>query len=282
MKIVQSVKEEVLARTETHLALRRLQAGLESANRRFARELALAGRVQASFLPGQMPAIAGWEFAARLQPARETSGDFYDIVRLPEGRLGLLIADVVDKGVPAALLMAMSWSLIWTYATQHPDSPDTVFAAVNRSLTLHLGGNQFLTAFYGVLDPGSGKLVYANAGQPPPLFLSAQGDAVKRLVLTGPPLGVLEDARWRTAEISVAEGDLLVMYTDGVTDARAGDGLLFGGERLLATVRQQAGLPATTARDGILREVEGFAGGEAQFDDIALLVMTRQGRDVRP
>lgn len=267
--------EEVLARTETHLALRRLQARLEATNLRLQRELDLAGKVQATFLPAAMPQVEGWRFAAALRPARETSGDFYDLFRLPEGRLGLLIADVVDKGVPAALMMAMSAGLLQTYCDEHPSAPEEAFASVNRSLTRHLGGQQYLTALCGVLDPASGALAYANAGHPAGLFLEPDGQELRRLGLGGPPLGILDEASWRRAGVQMMPGSGLVLHTDGLTDAQSADGAAFGARRLAAAVQARRGQPAEVILEGLLGEVEAFIGDAPQFDDIALLVVTR-------
>lgn len=269
--------EEVLARTETHLALRRLNRRLEESNRRLARELNLAGRLQASFLPANLPSAEGWQLAARLQPARETSGDFYAVIPLPQEGLGLLVADVVDKGVAAALLMAMSWGLIWTYSSEHPTSPSRVFEAVNQSLVRHLGGTQFLTAFYGVLDPSTGGLSYVNAGQSPPLLVRASGAATERLGLSGPPIGVLDEARWQTRGVTIEAGDGLVCYTDGVTEAEGPAGEPFGEARLLRIVEASRRRSAVETCEAILDSVARHSGGDRLFDDVALLIATRAG-----
>jgi serine phosphatase RsbU (regulator of sigma subunit) len=266
--------EEVLARTETHIELRRLQDRLEETNRRLARELSLAARVQASFLPRQMPQVEGWELAATLKPARETSGDFYDVIRLADGKYGVLIADVVDKGMPAALLMALSWSLIWTYATEHTRSPSAVFDAVNRSLILHLEGQQFLTAFLAVLDPAAGRFVFVNAGHPPPLVIGGQGQA-RRLDRTGPPLGLDAAAVWPSVEGQLEEGETLMLYTDGVTDAEAGSGEFYGQDRLLASARNGAEVSAEKTCAEVLSDIEAFVGGAPQIDDIAVMAVRR-------
>ena len=264
--------EEVLARTETHLALRRLQEHQEKINQRMQRELTLAGAVQSSFLPSQMPEVPGWKFVASLRSARETSGDFYDVIQLPDARLGLLIADVVDKGVPAALLMALSWSLIWNYAIQHPDSPETVFAEVNRRLLLHLGGSQFLTCFYGVLNPDDGSLTYTNAGQPPPLHLKKARGKIDSFGRTGPPLGVLEEGQWDSVEVDIKSGESLILYTDGVTDACNADGSFYGAQRLLALVERKKGKSAPALLDALMTDIDRFVAGEMQYDDTALIV----------
>ncbi|TFH36982.1 MAG: response regulator, partial [Anaerolineales bacterium] len=268
--------EEVLARTETHLALRRLQERQEKINQRMQRELTLAGAVQSSFLPSQMPEVEGWQFLASLQSARETSGDFYDVIQLPNGRLGLLIADVVDKGVPAALLMALSWSLVWNYAIQYPDSPQTVFAEVNRRLLMHLGGSQFFTCFYGVLNPENGTLVYTNAGQPPPFHLKQGKKHFDTLGRTGPPLGVLEEGQWDQVEVALQAGETLILYTDGVTDACNARGELYGVKRLRDLVERKGSESAQALHDALLADIDNFVAGELQYDDTALVIAQRK------
>jgi sigma-B regulation protein RsbU (phosphoserine phosphatase) len=276
--------EEVLARVETHLALRRLQKELQQANETMERELELAGRVQASFVPRTVLDIPGWQLSVTLIPSRETSGDFYDISPLPDGRVGLLVADVVDKGVAAALFMALSWILVRTYAEEYPNQPDLVLSAVNDRILRDTAADQFVTAFYGVLDPQTGRLVYSNAGHCPPFLISAQDEEEpQKLVRTGMPLGILEDASWESRSVDLGPGDVLVLYTDGITEAENADSASFGEEGLVASVRATLGEPALAIRDAILAELRRFVGTAAQFDDIALAVVVRDaGEPDRP
>jgi sigma-B regulation protein RsbU (phosphoserine phosphatase) len=268
--------EEVLARVETHLALRKLQKQLQDANKKMARELALAGEVQTSFLPRELPDIPGWQLSVTLKPSRETSGDFYDVNLLPNGRLGILVADVVDKGAGAALFMALSWILIRTYAPEYPTQPELVLSAVNRRILKDTNANQFVAVFYGILDPATGTLAYCNAGHVPPYLLSTQSDdAIQTLLRTGPPLGILEDVTWEQGVVQLALGDVLVLYTDGITDAEDGKGTFFGQERLLGSVQANLGLSAQEMQDALMAEVHEFVGDAPQFDDIALMVLVR-------
>jgi len=272
--------EEVLARVETHLALRKLQKQLQDANKKMSQELALAGEVQTSFLPRELPDIPGWQLSVTLKPSRETSGDFYDVNHLPNGRLGILVADVVDKGVGAALYMALSWTLLRTYAVEYPTQPELVLGAVNRRILKDTNANQFVTVFYGILDPSTGTLVYGNAGHCPPYLISTQsGEEVQTLVRTGVPLGILEDETWEQGVVQLALGDVLVLYTDGITDAEDGTGTFFGQERLLGIVQANLGRSAQEMQDALMAEVREFVGDAPQFDDIALMVVVRDSTE---
>lgn len=265
---------EVLARIETHLALRRLQAQLQEANKKFARELELAGKVQCGFRPTDLPQPPGWQFAAELLPARETSGDFYDIFTLPGNRLALVIADVVDKGVAAALFMALSFSLVRTYANLYRGEPAHLCSAVNNRLRQDAHAEQFVTLFFGVLDPATGGLAYSNAGHNPPIVVTPGGKAVE-LNHTGPPLGILDGYTWQQTSVEVPQQGVLLLYTDGVTEAENGTGDFYGRERLLAAVHERRHLPAAALQSSLFSAVHEFAGGYPQVDDMAVVVGTR-------
>jgi sigma-B regulation protein RsbU (phosphoserine phosphatase) len=271
--------EEVLARTETHLAMRTLQRQLQEANRKMATELTLAGQMQANFMPKRLPTPPGWQLSAGLKPARETSGDFFDVFHLPDGKLAILIADVVDKGVGAALFMAYTWSLIRTFADERPSNPSWVYNQVNRRILADTGSDQFVTIFYAVLEPASGKLVYCNAGHLPPLlFRSGSKVPERRLVRTGIPLGVYDDQAWGTESLRMTSGDLLVMYTDGTVDAINSQEQNFGDKRLVeaigAALAQEAVAPPQV-QEVILKAIQDFTGDAQQFDDMALVLLQR-------
>jgi sigma-B regulation protein RsbU (phosphoserine phosphatase) len=275
--------EEVLARVGTHLALRALHEQLQEANARMAAELALAGEVQASFLPSQVPEVPGWQLSATLIPAREASGDFYDFVSLPGGQWGMVVADVTDKGAGAALYMALSCTLIRTYAVEYPRQPERVLGAVNRRILEDCSASQFVTVFYGILDPAKGTLAYSNAGHCPPCRFRTSGDRdVHELARTGIPLGIYGDRTWRQETDQLDVGDVLVLYTDGITEAHHSAPSLFGKERLKSSVLatlDEAGsrLPSPQKiQDGILVDVQGFVGGAPQSDDIALIILARK------
>jgi serine phosphatase RsbU (regulator of sigma subunit) len=271
--------EEVLARVQTHLALRELQKPLQDANRRFEQELALAGEIQASFLPSQLPELPGWQLAATLRPARETSGDFYDVIPLPDGRLGLVVADVTDKGTGAALYMALSRTLLRTYAVEYDLQPERAFQVAHGRILEDTKSKQFVTVFYGILDPTSGMLAYCNAGHNPPyLYRNSGSAAVHELDNTGPPLGLrlLADGRWEQRMVRLDPGDALVLYSDGVTDAQDEQEDFFDEERLLAAGQANLGRSAQEMQAAILAEVDRFVGDAPQADDITLMVLVRQ------
>ena len=268
--------KEVLARTETHLSLRKLQKQLRDSNRKMEQELALAGKVQSSFLPGELPTAAGWQMAAALKPARQTSGDFYDTISLPDGRLGLVVADVVDKGVGAALFMTLSWILIRSYAMEDPAEPHRVLRAVNDRILAEIDTGQFVTVFYGILDPATGTLTYCNAGHPPPYLYSAQDGTVARpLTRTGMALGVTDTETWEQATAQLRPGDVLVLYSDGVTDAESVQGTSFGRERLKSRVRASLGCSASEILDALLAGIREFVGEAVQSDDVTLMIVIR-------
>jgi serine phosphatase RsbU (regulator of sigma subunit)/DNA-binding NarL/FixJ family response regulator len=240
------------------------------------RELALAGEIQASFLPDELPRIVGWQLTATLEPAKETSGDFYDVIPLPNGRLGILVADVTDKGMGAALFMALSRTLIRTYAAEYDTRPDLALGSANQRILSDTQAGLFVTVFYGILDVDSGKLTYCNAGHNPPYLLSARQETpIQELVRTGMPLGVFEDAQWEPRTAQLAPGDVLVLYTDGITEAQDRLQAFFGDQRLRETAQANLGCSALDIHRAVITEVQQFVGDAPQFDDITLVVLAR-------
>ncbi|MGD8243957.1 MAG: PP2C family protein-serine/threonine phosphatase [Anaerolineae bacterium] len=239
-------------------------------------ELALAGEIQSSFLPEVVPKVPGWQLAAALEPARDTAGDFYDFIPLPDGQLGLLVADVADKGMGAALYMALSRTLIRTYAAEYRAQPDLVLDAVNSRILLDTRASLFVTVFYGILDPTEGTLTYCNAGHNPPYLLRAgDRDSIQGLDRTGMPLGVYADVTWERRAVPLAPGEVLVLYTDGITEAQNGQEVFFGKERLLEIAKANVGRSAWEMQDVLLAAVHEFVGEAPQFDDITLMVLVR-------
>ncbi len=248
------------------------------AYQRVTQELALAGKIQASFLPSEMPRLSGWQIAVTLQPARETSGDFFDLIPLENGKLGILIADVTDKGVGAALYMALARTLIRTYAIEFGDDPqpDVVLFAANRRILEDAHADLFVTAFYGILDPETGVLAYSNAGHNPPYLLSyGEGENLQTLKSTGMPIGVEEDTLWGKESIQIQPGDLLVLYTDGIPDAQNSQGEFYEDRLLREVMRTSQAQGAQEVQDSILASIQDFIGSAPQFDDITLIVLER-------
>ena len=239
-------------------------------------ELEFAGRIQASFLPNELPLLDGWELAVSFLPARETSGDFFDFIPLPDNKAGILIADVADKGLGAALYMALSRTLIRTYALEFEASPDITFFSANERILRDARANLFVTAFYGVLDRDSGVLSYSNAGHSSPLLFSRRdGGIIHALTPTGMPIGIDEDATWTEASIRIEPGDILLLYTDGIPDAQNPEGEFFNERRIIEAVRSRLDTPIQDIQTALLNEVQQFSAGAAQFDDITLLVIRR-------
>ncbi len=251
---------------------------IEEAHRKVEQELAVAWTIQQSFLPTEVPRISGWQVAATLEPARQTSGDFYDFIPLPNGQLGILVADVADKGTGAALYMALSRTLIRTYAVEHYAQPEAALAAANRRIKIDSQADLFVTVFYGILDPDSGALAYCNAGHNPAYLQSAEeGGAIQELRNTGLPLGILEEGLWQTGMVQMGPRDVLVLYSDGITEAQDSRGAFFEKERLLTAIQASPDRSATGIQDSVLAQVGAFVGDAAQFDDMTLLVVVREG-----
>ena len=267
--------EEVIARVETHLALQRFQKHLQRANRRYEKELKLAGSLQANLIPKQAPAIPGFQLSFMLRSARETSGDFYDIFPLNSSHIGILVADVVDKGAAAALLMAFSRTLLRTLAEELPENPDRVLNNVNQRMVSYTDGSHFVTVFYGILDPEKNELVYSNAGHNPAIHLKAANGEMKMLKNTGMPLGLFDDQDWQQRKIQLDPGDLVVMYTDGVTDAQNPLYELYGMERFTSTIQANRKRPPAALEKLVVEDIDVFLDGAPQPDDMAMVILKK-------
>ncbi|MCP4544058.1 MAG: serine/threonine-protein phosphatase [Chloroflexi bacterium] len=186
------------------------------------------------------------------------------------------IADVADKGTGAALYMALSRTLIRTYAPQYHSRPDYVLKVANRRILTDTRADLFVTVFYGIIDTIDGTLTFCNAGHNPPYLLSVQNDnEIQTLTKTGMALGVTTDTTWEQKTIQLAPGDLLVLYTDGITDAENEQDVFFGEERLLKIVQTNLGRPAQDLQNTLMAEIHSFVGDAPQFDDITLMIVVR-------
>ncbi|MFZ0547119.1 MAG: PP2C family protein-serine/threonine phosphatase [Candidatus Promineifilaceae bacterium] len=255
------------------------------ARERVDQELALGARIQTSLLPTELPQSDRWSFTATLTPARETSGDFYDVFSLGGGRLGLVVADVADKGLGAAFYMALTLTLLRTYAVEsavryartYHTRIGAVLETVNERLIQDTNAETFVTLFYGVLDLRSGKLWYTNAGHNPPIVIRRDKRRRPRLLKgTGMVLGMFEDQRWRRRSLTLEEGDLLVAYTDGLTEAMNPQQDEWGEHRLIQAVRHHRETPLDAFQGQVLAQVHDFTEDAPQHDDITLMLVRRE------
>ncbi|NJL01485.1 MAG: SpoIIE family protein phosphatase [Spirulinaceae cyanobacterium SM2_1_0] len=284
-----------LEATANHIGLvldnARLYSTLERYSRALDNELAKGRRMQVNFLPSQLPAAPGWDIAVQFQPARELSGDFYDLFALPGDRLGIAIADVCDKGAGAALFMGLFRSLIRIFSGQTAlagltlnsptanapttDSPLEAVRLTNDYVARNHGDLvMFATLFFGVLDPATGKLAYVSGGHEPVLILSPTGKIRAELSSTGPIVGALPEAEFDIGRATLAPGETLFGYTDGVPEARAPDGQFLGREVLLNILAGRIGTASELLARVAARTI-AHAGGRAQSDDITLVALRR-------
>jgi sigma-B regulation protein RsbU (phosphoserine phosphatase) len=248
---------------------------LEQTQAQMTAELDLARAMQGAILPASFPSRSSCEGAARMTPATTMAGDFYDFIELPDQRIGLVMADVSGKGVPAAFFMAVSRTNLRELAAHH-DEPGACLARTNDVLCTQNPMELFVTVFYGIFDPVSGQLQYANAGHTPPLIRRSDGSVESLKGSNGLMLGVMPGAQYATHALNLSAGDRLVLYTDGVTEAFNAAAEAYGEQRLIAEVRACGGGPAATVVESICRSVTQFAGGAAQSDDITLSVLAWQ------
>lgn len=252
----------------------------ELVRERMDEELAVARQIQISMLPATSPQLPGWEFATYFEAAHQVGGDFYDFFPLPggPGRWGVVIADVSDKGVPAAIFMALSRTTIRNIALRGR-APAEVLSWANRYIQEDSQSDMFLSAFYAEVNINTGWLAYANAGHNPPLLWRADSKVFEHLAVSCPLLGVLPDIEVSVTSVDMRIGDVLVLYTDGISEACNSDFDEFGQQRLEDTVRrmmlERPDAGADEIRDAIGEDVRDFAGNMVQYDDITLLIIKR-------
>ncbi len=239
---------------------------------RLVREIEIARGIQQSFLPESAPKIPGIDIAAMSLPARVVGGDFYDFIPIDKDKWGLVIADVSGKGVPAALFMALSRTLVRA-SIAGATSPAEVINHANYLIQQDTKSSMFVTLFYAVLDGRTMTLTFANAGHNPPMLIGGAGEGVVLLKAQGVPLGIASDIKSEDAVITLKKGDCLALYTDGVTEARNAIGAEFDMERLEKTVRDNRARGAKAIMDAISEELTSFVGDQPQFDDITMMVL---------
>ncbi len=239
---------------------------------RMEKELQVAASIQRSILPETLPGTERFDFGGRILPARQVGGDFYDVFELGEGKVGVLIGDVADKGVPSAIFMARVHALIIAEADASL-TPGEVLQMVNEHITRFEKSTQFVTALFGVLDTASGEFRYARAGHEPPLLLEPNGEVRRLLYQPGMALGLWEQIVLDENSLLLPKGSCLLMFTDGMTDCRNPKGEPFGLERIKHTLSTLKGDTAQAGCDQLFEALMNFQSGAPQDDDVTLVAI---------
>jgi hypothetical protein len=246
---------------------------LASLKKALAREDALAREIQEGLLPAAIRPISGYQIAAAWKPEKNIGGDYYDIIDLGHATRGICIADVIGHGIPAAILMANLQASIRIYAAQSLE-PRVLCTRVNDFISKNVGPGKFVTFFYGILEGTSGKLIFSNAGHPPPLVFKGNGEMLK-LDSGDPVLGQFKSAEYHQRELKLAAGDIVVLYTDGLLEMSNPRGDFFGEERLAAVVTANRRAEAQGLCDTILAAASGFANCFFR-DDLTVVVIKKE------
>ena len=239
---------------------------------RLERELQVAADIQLSILPDELPQVDDFGFGARILPARQVGGDFYDVFHVKENRIGVLIGDVADKGVPSALFMARAHALIMAAADTGVPAGD-VMQLVNRHITRLQKSTQFVTVLYGILDLNTREFNYARAGHEPPLILNPDGSVERIPHSSGMALGLWETIALDVRAIILPPGSTLLLFTDGLTDCRNPDGEPFGLERIKLTLGKLSNINAQQVCDQLLDTLRNYENGAKQDDDVTLVAI---------
>lgn len=269
-KCLLAITSDITERKKVELEKEKARDALEKV---YARERRIAETLQRNFLPDKTPRIEGYELADAYQPALDEAaigGDVYDIFKLPNGKYGIAIADVSGKGLKAARYGAMVKYMLRAYSYQTED-PALVLTELNDSVTVDMDLDSFITCFYGILDPRTGGFVYANAGHEEPLLIPQKQRITKRLEVTGSALGLQPGSKYQSGSLTLAPGDILFFYTDGVTDARGMEPRM-GVEGLEEYLATHCGLSAQDIIDCVLNEVKRRSGNHLA-DDVAMLAL---------
>jgi serine phosphatase RsbU (regulator of sigma subunit)/anti-sigma regulatory factor (Ser/Thr protein kinase) len=269
-RLLGSLASQVAPAMKVAQLVREQQAEAEE-RERIQQELQVAALIQQTLLPKELPAIPGWHVDAFYRPARAVGGDFYDFIPLADGRLGVVIGDVTDKGVPAALVMATCRTMLRSAAQRH-DSPSAVLSDVNGALVPEIPPAMFVTCLYAIIDTTAGEIVFANAGHNLPYVRSSEG--VIELRATGMPLGLMPDMSYDEQRYRMTPGEVMVLTSDGITEAHSPEGEMYGFARLMNRVARKPSDGDLVA--AIVTELEAFTGETAeQEDDITLVVVRR-------
>ena len=243
----------------------------------YEREVELARDIQLSLLPEHPPDINGWQIAAYYRPARIVGGDFYDFIPMSNGNYVLVMADVADKGIPAAMFMTVCRTLIRATSSSQRSAQETL-ARVNRTLVRDSRSDLFFTCWLGILNPKTGHLIYTSGGHNPPLLVRADG-RIEELKIRGMALGIMEPCTLGEAEITLQPGDVLLGYTDGLTEAPRADMVEFGETDLYVNTIKSRHLTAQDLVEKIIRAVDRFTEGQPSFDDLTLFVVKRADKN---
>lgn len=250
-------------------------AAVEQSEQIMQAELAHASEIQQSLLPSDPPRLPGYEFAARNVPCRTVGGDYYDLVPYLDGRLALIIGDVSGKGMPAALMMSSVQARVEMLAETRPD-PACAVSILNRNLAARCPLGTFITFFYAVLDPASGSLAYSNAGHNYPLLLRADG-GVERLAAGGIVLGLSPSAQYDFKNAQLQPGDLLALYSDGVSEALSTGGDEFGEQGLIDFLNSHRAEACADIVNGLVQHVRAWSGASSFADDFTIVLLRREG-----
>jgi phosphoserine phosphatase RsbU/P len=235
-------------------------------------ELQIAAEIQRNFLPDHTPNVSRFKLAAVTIPAMEVGGDFYDFIALPDGRQGVVIADVSGKSIPAALFMALSRTIVRANAA-HQTHTAEVLRDANNMIAQDATAGMFVTLFYGVLDGKAHTLTYANAGHPPLLMIRSGCARCTEQEVTGVALGAMDGMDYEERQVEFHPGDVALLYTDGVTEATNRQGEMYSIKRLCRAMTSICHLSAQEIMERILKDISEFSGDREQYDDITMIVM---------
>jgi serine phosphatase RsbU (regulator of sigma subunit) len=240
---------------------------------RLEREMQLAREIQTTFLPDIIPSILGWDLDIHWRPARQVGGDFYDLFKFPDGKIGLIMADVADKGMPAALFMVLTRTLIRAAAKDN-QSPAEILRQVNDLLVPDSKHGMFVTVLIAVLSPADGNITYANAGHNPPI-IHRKDNTQQEMMPTGMALGILDQIAIKENTITINPGDKIIFYTDGITEAFSMQEEMFGVERLRSTIMSSQDHTANNLLGTIEDALGKFLGDAPQSDDLTIAALLR-------
>ena len=247
------------------------------------RELAIARDVQQRLLPQTFPRIEGLACFGKCRPAQEVGGDYYDFLELPNGVLGVAIGDVSGKGIPASLLMASLQASLRGQTLSGCDSLERLMVNVNQLVYAASPTNRYATFFYAQLNAGDGSLTYVNAGHNAPIILHEENGALRvaRLEVGGPPVGILPHSQYQSAQIEVKDGDLIVLFTDGITETMNMQDEEWGEERLIEAIRSSNGRPPEAIVESVFGSADEFTGEAPQHDDMTIVVLAASDHSVQ-